>query len=77
MFTEDDLYRTYIRAQNSKGEWGNINLRDASDEQFSAWAKGRIPIQGDATQPWSVEERIDFCRFVEATQGELVKIVKD
>ena len=76
MFEEADLKRTYIRV-NLGSKWGNVSLADATDEQFGAWAALRVPsIVGDKSLPWGIAERVDFCRFVEAHQGELVKIIE-
>lgn len=56
--TIDDLKRAYIRVKTEEG-WGNVSLFAATDAQFDAWAKTRLPVRG-APGPWSLEERRAF-----------------
>jgi len=58
--TKNDLNRVFIRVQDALGRYANISCHEATDEQFDAWARSRMQIQGN-NAPWNPEERAEFC----------------
>jgi len=71
--TPTELDLVYIRAQDEEGHWVSIHAGEATDQQFSEWAKTRIEIQGEET-PWSPVERADFCdRLYQAGELHILK----
>lgn len=73
--TVDDLWRVYIRAQDEEGRWKSVSIEEATDAQFHAWARTRAVLQGIASdEPWSPEERADFCDFL--YQHEALTVLK-
>ncbi len=71
--TAADLARIYIRAQDASGKWVNVNLAEATDLQFEAWAVSKAELQGDG-DAWPQEERVSFANFVNAQVQELVMV---
>ena len=70
--TADSLARIYIRAQDEAGHWGNVNLKEATDAQFDAWARSKITIEGEGD--WSEKERVDFANFINTKVQQLVMV---
>lgn len=62
--TPDDLRYIFIRAQNEAGRWENVSIAEATDAQFWTWASSKMTIQGNEGEPWSQQERLDFCNQV-------------
>jgi hypothetical protein len=71
--TPTDLDLVYIRVQDETGHWVSIHAGEATDQQFSEWAKTCIEIQGEDA-PWGPVERADFCdRLYQAGELHILK----
>ena len=76
LLTIEDLARVYFRARDASGVYVSMHARDATDEQFHAWAKTRCTLDDEEDSTWTFPERLSFCQFLEQ-QGRLVLLKRD